>query len=98
MIERLLPQRFCPPSDLGNPQKTRVSTFPQRRRLLLSNWTQLLNPRKSNVSTDSRPEPQIELIHLRDNRRKGRCSVSALVNFAVCLLCHTKSAPNAKAG
>src|ERR1019366_8711748 len=60
MMERLLPQRFCPPSELGNPQKTRVSTFPQRRRLLLSNWTQLLNPRKSNVSTDSRPEPKIE--------------------------------------
>jgi len=58
MMERLLPQRFCPPSELGNPQKTRVSTFPQRRRLLLLNWTQLLNPRKSNVSTDSRPEPQ----------------------------------------
>ena len=57
MMERLLPQRFCPPSELGNPQKTRVSTFPQRRRLLLLNWTQLLNPRKSNVSTDSRPEP-----------------------------------------
>jgi hypothetical protein len=56
MMERL-PQRFCPPSELGNPQRTRVSTFPQRRRLRLSNWTQLLNPRKSNVSTDSRPEP-----------------------------------------
>src|ERR1035441_7384805 len=59
MMERLLPQRFCPPLELGNPQKTRVSTFPQRRRLLLSNWTQLLNPRKSNVSTDSRPEPNV---------------------------------------
>ncbi len=58
MMERL-PQRFCPPSELGNPQRTRVSTFPQRRRLRLSNWTQLLNPRKSNVSTDSRPEPII---------------------------------------
>src|ERR1039458_4238078 len=58
MMERL-PQRFCPPSELGNPQRTRVSTFPQRRRLRLSNWTQLLNPRKSNVSTDSRPEPLV---------------------------------------
>jgi len=38
MMERL-PQRFCPPSELGNPQRTRVSTFPQRRRLRLSNWT-----------------------------------------------------------
>ena len=57
MMERL-PQRFCPPSELGNPRRTRVSTFPQRRRLRLSNWTQPPNPRKSNVSTDSRPEPE----------------------------------------
>ena len=42
MMERR-PQRFCPTSELGNPQRTRVSTFPQRRRLRLSNWTQLLN-------------------------------------------------------
>jgi hypothetical protein len=48
MMERL-PQRFCSPSELGNPQRTRVPRFPQRRRLRLSNWTQLLNPRKSNV-------------------------------------------------
>ena len=33
--------------------------FPHSRSdgLRLSNWTQLLNPRKSNVFTDSRPEP-----------------------------------------
>src|ERR1035437_1013651 len=56
MMERL-PQRFCSPSELGNPQRTRVSTFPQRRRLRLSNRTKLLNPRKSRVSPDSRAEP-----------------------------------------
>jgi len=39
-----LPQRFYPPSELGNPQRTRVSTFPQRRRLRLSNWDKLLTP------------------------------------------------------
>jgi hypothetical protein len=48
MMERL-PQRLCPPSELGNPQSTRVPTFPQRRRLRLSNWTKPLNPRKSHV-------------------------------------------------
>jgi hypothetical protein len=63
---RTLPQRFCPPSELGNPQRTRVPTFPQRRRLRLSNWTQLLNPRKSNVFTDSRPEPNVLPAPLRD--------------------------------
>jgi hypothetical protein len=59
MMERL-PQRFCPPSELGNPQRRRVPTFPQRRRLRLSNWTQLLDPRKSIVFTDSRPEPSFQ--------------------------------------
>jgi len=48
MMERL-PQRFCSPSELGNPQMTRVSTFPQRRRLRLSHWTRLLNSRKPRV-------------------------------------------------
>jgi hypothetical protein len=67
-MERL-PQRFCPLSELGNPQRTRVSTFPQRRRLRLSNWTQLLNPRKSNVSTDSRPEPK--KVRKHDAHKKG---------------------------
>ena len=51
------PQRFCPPSELGNPQRTRVSTFPQRRRRRLSKWDKLLNPRQSYISTDSRAEP-----------------------------------------
>jgi hypothetical protein len=53
-----LPQRFCPPSELGNPQRTRVSTFPQRRRLRLSNWDKLLNPRQSHIYPDSRSEPK----------------------------------------
>src|SRR6266404_5719126 len=53
------PQRFCPPSELGNPQRTRVSTFPQRRRLRRSNWSKLLNPRQSYISTDSRAEPKL---------------------------------------
>src|ERR1700739_1368286 len=53
-----LPQRFCPPSELGSPQRTRVSTFPQRRRLRLSNRDKLLNPRQSYISTDSRAEPK----------------------------------------
>src|SRR5271169_2732534 len=46
-----------PPSELGNPQRTRVSTFPQRRRLRLSNWGKVPNPRQSHISTDSRAEP-----------------------------------------
>ena len=50
-----LPQRFCPPSELGNPQRTRVSTFPQRRRL--SEWDKLLHLRQSYISTDSCAEP-----------------------------------------
>src|SRR6266567_9323265 len=56
------PQWFCPPSELGNPQRTRVSTFPQRRRLRPTNRTKLLNPRKSRVSPDSRAEPDFECI------------------------------------
>ena len=56
-----LPQRFCPPSELGNPQRTRLSTFPQRRRLRLSNRDKLPNPRQSYISTDSRAEPKMEL-------------------------------------
>jgi hypothetical protein len=52
-----LRQGFRPPSELGNPQRTRLSTFPQRRRLPLSNRDKLLNPRQSYISTDSRAEP-----------------------------------------
>ena len=52
------PQRFCQPSELGNPQRTRASTFPQRRRLRLSNWDKLLNARQSYISTDCRAEPE----------------------------------------
>src|ERR1019366_8783423 len=81
MMERLLPQRFCPPSELGNPQKTRVSTFPQRRRLLLSNWTQLLNPRKSNVSTDSRPEPFNEEGNVREVYERVRTLMLGLGRY-----------------
>jgi hypothetical protein len=33
-----------PPSELGNPQRTRVFTFPQRRRLRLSNWAKMQPP------------------------------------------------------
>jgi hypothetical protein len=45
-MERL-PQRFCLPSELGNPQRTRVPTFPQRRRLRLTNFA----PRNATVIT-----------------------------------------------
>jgi hypothetical protein len=37
-MERLA-QRLCLPSELGNPQRTRVPTFPQRRRLRPPNRT-----------------------------------------------------------
>ena len=58
-----LPQRFCLPSELGNPQRTRVPTFPQRRRLRLPNRTNcqtranrtlfqiLVQNRKTNLAT-----------------------------------------------
>jgi hypothetical protein len=66
-----LPQRFRPPSELGNPQRTRLSTFPQRRRLPLSNRDKLLNPRQSYISTDSRAEPIISFARptLEERRR-----------------------------
>src|ERR1039458_5925040 len=85
MMERL-PQRFCPPSELGNPQRTRVSTFPQRRRLRLSNWTQLLNPRKSNVSTDSRGSVQLNrLLVGRDGLLSLILSVQTESKIVLCL-------------
>jgi hypothetical protein len=72
-----LPQRFCPPSELGSPQRTRVSTFPQLRRLRLSNSDKLLNPRQSYISTDSRAEPNLQCDRFKED------IVDAIENKAV---------------
>src|SRR5271169_6898068 len=65
-----------PPSELGNPQRTRVSTFPQRRRLRLSNWGKVPNPRQSHISTDSRAEPKKQgLLPFKRSDRTRRQSV-----------------------
>ena len=62
--------------------------FPHSRSdgLRLSNWTQLLNPRKSNVFTDSRPEPNCErggrpkVIGLSGSHAKRLAEVKPLAN------------------
>jgi len=73
-MERL-PQRSCLPSELGNPQRTRVPTFPQRRRLRLLNWTKLPNPRKSHVFPDSCAEP------IKDDQDVIRTKMAFLANI-----------------
>lgn len=48
------------PSELGNPHRTRLPTFPQQRRLRRPNLTKLPNPPKSRGLSDSRAEPEKE--------------------------------------
>src|SRR6516162_11589233 len=50
-------------SALGNPYPTRVSTFPQQRRLLLSCPSKTPNPTKSRGPPDSRAEPKNQRVY-----------------------------------
>jgi hypothetical protein len=64
-MERQL-QRFCPLSELGNPQRTRVSTFPQRRRLAAVKFRQTAKP--TPIVHFSRFSLRTQKIHSCKNR------------------------------